>query len=71
MPTSSVVGDTSANNLDNTDGKLRDDPLIFPDTDHSNGQANHGRYMVLNGSLYHDVDNSGMLEKRFSIVLVL
>jgi len=63
----SVVGDTSANKLDDTNGELREDPLVFPDSDHSDGRAGFGRYMVLNGSAYADVNNAGrngLLESR-------
>ena len=67
VKTSSIVGDTSANKLDKTNGKPRDTPLVFPKTDHSNGIDNHGRYMSLNGSFYGDVNNAGrigVLESR-------
>ena len=46
----SIVGDISANKLDQSNGELRDDKLDFPEQDHSNGLDGYGRYMMLNGS---------------------
>ena len=62
-----IVGDISANKLDPSNGELRDTPLEFPNQDHSNGLDGFGRYMMLNGSAFADVDNSGrtgILESR-------
>jgi len=70
VKTSSIVGDTSANKLDKTNGKPRDTPLVFPKTDHSNGIDNHGRYMSLNGSFYGDVNNAGYSEQSHALALL-
>ena len=62
-----IVGDISANKLDPSNGELRDEQLDFPNYDHSNGLEGYGRYMMLNGSAFADVDNSGrvgILESR-------
>ena len=53
--------------MDQSNGELRDDTLEFPKQDHSNGLDGYGRYMMLNGSAFADVDNSGrtgVLESR-------
>ena len=65
---------SSANDLDDCgDCKLRDTPLIFPESDHSDGRDFTGRYMVLNGSAYDAVDNTGrfgvMESRRFDTMV--
>ena len=66
--------DFSANDLDDCGScKLRDTALDFPMTDHSDGRDLTGRYMVLNGSAYEAVDNTGrfgvMESRRFDTMV--